>query len=230
VDALLAANPGIEPGTLAGDELDVLIDLIEHYESKQETFATPSALSAIAFRMEQAGLKPRDLIPFIGSRAKVSEVLSGKRPITLPMARALHKNLGIPADLLLADEPDDQETREWDRFPITALRHIGVITNKAFKSAEEAVRDLMKRAQCIDPLPMYRRRPGQSKMDRRPGQSKIGNFLQALGRFSNAAEAGEGGCFIHDQRPRDPRSARISGHLSLRVALRSSRLAVRNRL
>lgn len=157
MDALLAANPGIEPGTVAGDELDVLIDLIEHYESKQETFATPSALSAIAFRMEQAGLKPRDLIPFIGSRAKVSEVLSGKRPITLPMARALHKNLGIPADLLLADEPDDQETREWDRFPITALRHIGVITNKAFKSAEEAVRDLMKRAQCIDPLPMYRR-------------------------------------------------------------------------
>lgn len=156
VDALLAANPGIEPGTVAGDELDVLIDLIEHYESKQETFAIPGALSAIAFRMEQAGLKPRDLIPFIGSRAKVSEVLSGKRPITLPMARALHKNLGIPADLLLADEPADQETREWERFPITALKRIGVIT-KAFKSAEAAIRDLMKRAQCIDPLPMYRR-------------------------------------------------------------------------
>lgn len=156
VDALLAANPDIEPGTTAGDELDVLIDLIEHYENKQETFSTPSALSAIAFRMEQAGLKPRDLIPFIGSRAKVSEVLSGKRPITLPMARALHKNLGIPADLLLADEPEDQEIREWDRFPIKALMQIGII-NKTFKSAEAAVRDLMARAQCIDPLPMYRR-------------------------------------------------------------------------
>ena len=64
--------------------------------------------------------------------------------------------------------------------------------------------------------------------DRRPGQSKIGNFLQRFGRFSDAAEAGEGGCFIHDQRPRHPRSARISGYLPLRVALRSSRLAVRN--
>jgi len=156
VDALLAADPGIAPDSRDGDELDVLIDLIEHYENKQETFAAPSALSAIVFRMDQAGLKPRDLIPFIGSRAKVSEVLSGKRPITLPMARALHKNLGIPADLLLADEPDDQESREWDRFPITALRQIGVIT-EAFKSAEDAVRDLMRRASCNEPLPMYRR-------------------------------------------------------------------------
>ena len=95
------------------------------------------------------------------------------------------------------------------------------------------------------------RRPGQSKIGnfpcedrdhaktapktgtktgtgRRPGQSKIGNFLQALGHFSDAAEAGEGGCFIHDHRPRHPRSARISGYLPLRVALRSARLAVRN--
>ena len=56
--------------------------------------------------MEQAGLSPRDLIPFIGSRAKVSEVLSGKRAITTPMARALHEHLGIPADVLLR-RPDD---------------------------------------------------------------------------------------------------------------------------
>ena len=51
--------------------------------------------------MDQGGLSPRDLIPFIGSRAKVSEVLSGKRAITMPMARALHEHLGIPADVLL---------------------------------------------------------------------------------------------------------------------------------
>ena len=56
--------------------------------------------------MEQAGLSPRDLLPFIGSRAKVSAVLSGKRAITTPMARALHEHLGIPADVLLR-RPDD---------------------------------------------------------------------------------------------------------------------------
>lgn len=156
VDSLLAVHPSVIPGTPQGDELDVLIDLIEHFENKQETFAAPSPLSAIAFRMEQAGLKQRDLIPFIGSRAKVSEVLSGKRPITLPMARALHKNLGIPAELLLADEASDQETVEWDRYPIASLRQLGVIT-QAFESAEAAVRDLMRRACCDEPLPMYRR-------------------------------------------------------------------------
>ena len=61
--------------------------------------------------MEQGNLRPRDLIPFIGSRAKVSEVLSGKRAITMPMARALHQHLGIPADVLLRDSDvalDDQ--------------------------------------------------------------------------------------------------------------------------
>ena len=62
---------------------------------------TPIPWPAIEFRMEQADLSPRDLIPFIGSRAKVSEVLSGKRPITMQMAQALHERLGIPAAVLL---------------------------------------------------------------------------------------------------------------------------------
>lgn len=97
VDELMAAAPG----SPEGDELDVLVDLVELYESKHEPMGYPSPLSALEFRMEQGGLKPRDLIPFIGSRAKVSEVLSGKRAITMPMARALHEHLGIPADVLL---------------------------------------------------------------------------------------------------------------------------------
>src|SRR5690349_4094394 len=88
-------------GTPAGDELDVLADLVEHYEAKHVPMGYPSAIAAIEFRMEQAGLTQRDLVPFIGSRAKVSEVLSGKRPLTMRMARALHEHLGIPAEVLL---------------------------------------------------------------------------------------------------------------------------------
>ena len=88
-----------------GNELDVLVGLVEHYESKQVPMGHPSPIAAIKFRMEQAGLRPADLASFIGSRAKVSEVLSGKRAITMPMARALHEHLGIPADVLL-QEPD----------------------------------------------------------------------------------------------------------------------------
>ena len=90
-----------EPGSPEGDELDVLVDLVELYESKHVRMEYPSPLAAIEFRMDQAGLAPGDLVPFIGSRAKVSEVLSGKRAITMPMARALHEHLGIPAGVLL---------------------------------------------------------------------------------------------------------------------------------
>ena len=97
IDELMDAAPG----SPEGDELDVLADLVELYESKHEPMGYPSPLAAIEFRMDQGGLSPRDLIPFIGSRAKVSEVLSGKRAITMPMARALHEHLGIPADVLL---------------------------------------------------------------------------------------------------------------------------------
>src|SRR5215470_20184155 len=90
-----------ESGTPEGEELDVLTDLVELYEAKHVPMGFPNPLGAIRFRMEQSGLSPRDLIPFMGSRSKVSEVLSGKRPLTMQMARALHANLGIPADVLL---------------------------------------------------------------------------------------------------------------------------------
>ena len=62
--------------------------------------------------MEQAGLEPRDLEPYIGSRGKVSEVLSGKQPLTLPMIRALHKHLGIPAEVLVGDPAPASEAVE----------------------------------------------------------------------------------------------------------------------
>ena len=104
-----------EPGSPEGRELDVLVDLVDLYESRHEPTGWPDPVAAIEFRMEQAGLRPRDLIPFIGSRAKVSEFLSGKRAITMPMARALHEHLGIPADVLLR-RPDD--TRDQ---PLAAL-------------------------------------------------------------------------------------------------------------
>ena len=90
-------------GTDEFDELRVLTDLVELYESKHEPMGYPSPIAAIEFRMEQGMLSPRDLIPFIGSRFKVSEVLSGKRSISVPMARALHEHLRIPAEVLLRE-------------------------------------------------------------------------------------------------------------------------------
>ena len=99
IDALMDA----EPDSAEFDELSVLADLVELYECKHEPMGYPSPVAAIEFRMEQDELSLQDLIPFIGSRTKVSDVLSGKRAITLPMARALHEHLGIPAGVLLRE-------------------------------------------------------------------------------------------------------------------------------
>jgi HTH-type transcriptional regulator/antitoxin HigA len=90
-----------KPQTHHGDELELLATLVELYEREHEPIPPPKPLEAIRFRMEQEGLKPKDLIPFIGSRSRVSEVLSGRRPLTLKMIRNLRRGLGIPAESLL---------------------------------------------------------------------------------------------------------------------------------
>ena len=89
------------PGTAEGDRLDVLSTLIDAYEREHVRIDAPRPVDAIRFRMEQQGLRPGDLVPFIGHRGRVSEVLSGKRPLTLKMIQRLHEELSIPADLLI---------------------------------------------------------------------------------------------------------------------------------
>src|SRR5213080_5476145 len=89
--------------TAEGDRLDVLVTLVEAWEAKHYPLDLPDAVEAIKHHMDQAGLAPRDLIPFIGSRNRVYEVLSRKRPPTLAMVRRLHAGLGIPAESLIKE-------------------------------------------------------------------------------------------------------------------------------
>jgi len=161
IDALMEASAG----TAAGDELDVLVDLVEHYEEKHVPMGFPTPVAAIEFRMDQAGLTPRDLVPYIGSRAKVSEVLSGKRTLTMRMARALHEHLGIPADVLLQqdDEPElgPSESTDWNRFPVSEMVKLGWLP-KAARSVGRAgkyLKDLIRRAGCaeVQPTALYRK-------------------------------------------------------------------------
>ena len=146
-------------------ELDVLVDLVELYEERHHPMALPDPISAIKFRMDQANLTARDLMPFIGSRAKVSEVLSGKRSITMSMARALHQHLGISAEVLL-QEPgatlsDTAPGLEYGRFPLTAMARLGWFPEaKNLKDrAEELITDLINRAGvgALAPAPLYRK-------------------------------------------------------------------------
>jgi HTH-type transcriptional regulator / antitoxin HigA len=90
-----------EPESAEGDYVEVLATLVEAYEAKHHPVLAPDPIAAIEFMMEQKGLVRRDLEPAIGSRGRVSEVLKRKRPLTLPMVRALSVLLDIPTDVLV---------------------------------------------------------------------------------------------------------------------------------
>jgi len=143
-----------EAGTSEADELDVLADLVEHYEKKHFPIPRPTPLEAIRFRMEQGGLTPRDLIPVFGSRAKVSEVLSGKRQLNLSAARALHEHFGIPADVLLqqpqAIDEQAQTPVEYKRYPLKEMAKRGWVrdTPRIDEDAQELINELISRTGC----------------------------------------------------------------------------------
>lgn len=84
-----------------GEYLDVMSTLIHAYEEKHFPIDAPDPITAIKFRMEQAGLEPKDLVPSIGKPNRVYEVLNGKRGLSIDMIRNLHRNLGIPAESLI---------------------------------------------------------------------------------------------------------------------------------
>ena len=106
VDDLMDAAPG----TPRGERLDVLVTLIEAYERRHWAIEAPDPIEAIRVRMEQRNLRRSDLEPMIGSRARVSEILSGKRALTLPMIRRLSAGLDLRADVLI-QEPRTVPTR-----------------------------------------------------------------------------------------------------------------------
>jgi len=120
VETLLDLDPS--PGTPENEKLELLTLLIQDYEARNFQIVPPAPVEAIKFRMEQQNLTQRDLIPYIGSRSKVSEVLAGKRPLTVSMMRALHSGLGIPANVLLQEQdPSELMDIDWNRFPIKQM-------------------------------------------------------------------------------------------------------------
>ncbi|HYV90941.1 MAG TPA: transcriptional regulator [Chitinophagales bacterium] len=100
-----------KPDTPEGDEAEVLVILMEDYEKKNFSIEAPLAVDAIRFRMEQMNLKQVDLIPYLGTKERVSEVLSGKRNLTLDMMIALHDHLGISFESLIRNSSKRKEKR-----------------------------------------------------------------------------------------------------------------------
>jgi HTH-type transcriptional regulator / antitoxin HigA len=101
VERLATEDP--PPGSPEGDRLELFAKLVEDYEKDRYKFARPDPISAIRFRMEEKGLRQRDLAPLVGGKNRVSEILSGRRQLTLQMIRSLSDSLSIPADLLIGE-------------------------------------------------------------------------------------------------------------------------------
>jgi len=92
-----------KPNTVQMDELEVLTTLVEAYEEQHYKIDAPDPIEAIKFRMEQEGLKQKDLVSIVGSKSRVSEILNKKRKLTIEMIRNLHKQLHIPVESLFLD-------------------------------------------------------------------------------------------------------------------------------
>ena len=93
---------GVSKDSPEGDELDLLITLVESYEMKYNPIPPPDPIEAIKFRMEQMDLTKTDMEQYLGSQSRVSEILNRKRSLTLKMVKSLYKGLKIPAEVLLA--------------------------------------------------------------------------------------------------------------------------------
>jgi HTH-type transcriptional regulator / antitoxin HigA len=92
---------GATKDTPEGDELDLLITLVEAYEMKNYPIAPPDPIDAIKFRMEQMDMTNADMVKYLGSQSRVSEILNRKRKLTLGMIKSLYKGLKIPPEILL---------------------------------------------------------------------------------------------------------------------------------
>jgi HTH-type transcriptional regulator/antitoxin HigA len=105
IDELWSATPN----TPEGDQLAILTTLVEAYEAQVHPIAPPDPIEAILYTIESRGLSRRDLEPFLGNRARVSEILNRRRPFTLEMIRRLHYGLRIPAEVLIQPYATDQK-------------------------------------------------------------------------------------------------------------------------
>lgn len=149
VQELINKAPNL--GTDESELLELLSVLIENYELQKNPIEPPDPVDAILFRMNEKGLRQADLVKYFGTRSRVSEVLARKRPLTVPMIKALSIGLGISAEVLIGLEQIEQRKAsniiDWSKFPIKEMITRGWIkatSEKTKQSAEEIVKNFIK--------------------------------------------------------------------------------------
>jgi len=176
------------PGTPEGDELEVLSALTKIYEDAHHPISLPDPIEAIKFRMEQLGLKQRDLIPCFGTKSRASEVLNRKRTLTLSMIRSLHDKLDIPADILLnqpgEELPFSPIDIEWNRFPIREMIKRGWIVDVGDPRGkeEEIMRSYIQKAGGFDNIAIsqFRKGVGTKQNDKASQYALVAWCLRAI--------------------------------------------------
>jgi HTH-type transcriptional regulator / antitoxin HigA len=162
---LMAREPAV--GSDSERLLKTLAVLVRDYEAARYPIAPPDPIEAIKFRMEQQGLAAKDLVPYLGSRSRVSEVLAGKRPLTLPMIRSLYRGLGIPAASLLGDRGnvDGELDLDWKRVPFAEMKRRGWIdhTPRNPLDAKHLLESWMGPVRTLEFAPLYRRHVRSAK-------------------------------------------------------------------
>jgi HTH-type transcriptional regulator/antitoxin HigA len=147
VQELMARQPAA--GSVDGERLELLTVLIETYENRKFPVESPDPIDAILFRMEEKGLKQVDLVPYFGTRSRVSEVLARKRPLTVQMIRALSIGLGISAETLVGlSAPNEQAVTtkadvDWSKFPFKEMARRGWLSNSNGKT-KSSVAEVVK--------------------------------------------------------------------------------------
>lgn len=185
LSALMDLDP--KPGSDEEGELELLALVIEDYERKTVPPPKADPVNAILFRMDQAGLSRKHLIPYIGSASKVSEVLSRKRPLSLAMIRKLHNGLGIPAEALIGEDDgtmaalDDEPDVDYTRFPLKEMQERGCFGNftagagRLKDYAEDLMREFFQDLSPAKKGPALLRAP----LHQRGGRAADGLALQA---------------------------------------------------
>lgn len=142
LEELIDAEPS--SGTTTAEQLEILSSLIQSYEDEHFAIDLPDAIEAIKFVMEQRDLEPKDLIPYLGSKSRVSEVLSGKRSLSIEMIRSLEAGLGIPAKALIKKPEPFEGTAygTWDEKVFAEMNKRGYFDDLKDKAKEKA--DLLK--------------------------------------------------------------------------------------
>lgn len=137
IEVLMVQDP--DPESKEGEQLLLLTTLVSDYESRAFPTTLPDPIAAIKFRMEQADLKPADLVQYIGSKGRVSEILSGKRQLTLDMVRALEAGLGIPAKVLIQkpDQSKESQYQHWDTQLVKTMEARGYFGSMSLKKYDK---------------------------------------------------------------------------------------------